>query len=85
MFKIKEKAIYLLNVMGIGSNLIAWVADNPAFVMNLLLFAIPTAIFTIIRGRQRLKHEGDMHRLEIMRKEQELKQDADIHKKKLGE
>lgn len=83
MFKIKEKAIYLLNGMGIGSNLIAWVSDNPAFVTNLLLFAIPTAVFTILKGRQKLMQQQQIHELDMMRIKQELKQDHDIHLKNL--
>lgn len=81
----KEKAIYILNSIGIGSNLIAWIADNPAFVMNLLLFAIPTAIFTILKGRQRLRQESELHKIEVMRKKQELQQDQDLHKKNMGD
>lgn len=81
--KVDARFIVLLNGMGIGTNLVAWVADNPAFVSNMLLFAIPTAVFTILKGRQKLKHQSDLHELEVLRKKQELQQDQDLFDSKL--
>lgn len=82
MFRVNERAIILLNSAGFGTNLLAWVADNPAFVSNMLLFAIPTAIYTILKGRQKLKQNAEIHELEMMRKRQEMQQDQDIHNAK---
>lgn len=82
--KIDTRFIVLLNGMGIGTNLVAWVVDNPAFVSNMLLFAIPTAVFTILKGRQRLKHQSELHELEVLRKKQELQQDQDLFDSKLN-
>jgi hypothetical protein len=69
-----EKVVVFLNSLGFSSNMIAWVDDNKLFASNLLLFGIPTALYTFYRFRQKFRHQEELNRLEIAR----LKKEADL-------
>lgn len=66
-----EKVVVFLNGLGFSSNMIAWVDDNKLFASNLLLFGIPTALYTFYRFRQKFRHQEELNRLEIARLKKE--------------
>lgn len=66
-----DRVVIFLNTFGFSSNMIAWVDDNKLFASNLLLFGIPTALYTFYRFRQKFRHQEELNRLEIARLKKE--------------
>ena len=81
---IENKLHIWLNGAGLGTSFIAWATDNFALLVNLLLFSIPTFIYSALKFRQKYIYQERINELEIAKKEQELQQDKVEFDKKLN-
>lgn len=73
-----------LNGAGLSGTFIAWVTNNADILINLLLFSIPTAVYSAYKFNQKYKHQEELNRLEIEERKQELEQDRMKFEKELN-